>query len=319
MLSKIADLIKSVATICLFAVTLVLLVFVGYQILRPTPTIESISAPEFIQKSGYTPDVLAQKLSDGTRLIARNAMRDFDVAYPRESVGTRTVEAKIPGSDFTVRSAAQFISDLVGRPNKRITGEITKLDDTLQVSLRVAGEESIATEITITNDHYDFNDILLKASQIVMQLVRPYVLAASFYNDEKGDPSSNFKKTIGILDYLIEKNEDLYYAHNLKCNVFLKLYKIEQAKRECTQAIQIDPANWPAQANLGYIYSQLASKGINPIAGGATEEAKQNCRRAVEQFSKAQRTHPLKFLYDDWAKCSEVLGDQAEATRLRQE
>src|SRR6266702_3136846 len=100
MLSMIADWIKSIATIISF------LVIVGAQVLWPTPTIESISAPESVQKWGYAPDVLAQKISAETRRIARNAERDFDVAYPRQWVGIQTVEAKIPGSDFTVRSAA---------------------------------------------------------------------------------------------------------------------------------------------------------------------------------------------------------------------
>ncbi len=317
MLSMIADWIKSIATIISFLVIVALLVIVGAQVLWPTPTIESISAPESVQKWGYAPDVLAQKISAETRRIARNAERDFDVAYPRQWVGIQTVEAKIPGSDFTVRSAAQFISALLNRPSKRVTGEITKIDNSFEVTLRISGGESLSTKIISNNDRADSDNIVMKASEIVMQLTHPYVLAASLYNAERGDISSNFAKTISLLDYMIENKKELYYAHNLKCNVFLRLYKIEAAERECNQAIQIDPANWPAQANLGYLYYELATKGINWKTGVATEEAKKNCQKATEQFNKAERKHPLRFLYGNWARCLEVLGKPEEANRLR--
>src|SRR6266571_3430179 len=271
MLSMIADWIKSIATIISFLVIVALLVIVGAQVLWPTPTIESISAPESVQKWGYAPDVLAQKISAETRRIARNAERDFDVAYPRQWVGIQTVEAKIPGSDFTVRSAAQFISALLNRPSKRVTGEITKIDNSFEVTLRISGGESLSTKIISNNDRADSDNIVMKASEIVMQLTHPYVLAASLYN----------------------------------------------AERECNQAIQIDPANWPAQANLGYLYYELATKGINWKTGVATEEAKKNCQKATEQFNKAERKHPLRFLYGNWARCLEVLGKPEEANRLR--
>ena len=116
---------------------------------------------------------------------------------------------------------------------------------------------------------------------------------------------------------MISVGKELYFAHNLKCNVYVQLYKIDLAEKECKEAIEIDPANWPAQANLGYLYYTLAQKGFNPVAGGASSEAKQNCQQAVEQFVKAEQSHHLKFLYDGWARCLDVLGRHDEASQLK--
>jgi hypothetical protein len=104
----------------------------------------------------------------------------------------------------------------------------------------------------------------------------PYVFAASSYNDEKATKPTDFVRTIGILDYMLNTGKDLYYAHNLKCNVFVQLYKIDLAKKECEEAIKIDPANWPAQANLEYLYlraraERLQSGGGRHYSGGQGE------------------------------------------------
>lgn len=262
MLAKIADALKSTCVILLFLIIVLMLVVVGVKVVRPTQTIENVVAPEAVQKLGYTPAVLAQKISDATRVIASNSEPDFDLAHPRHfllSVSAQPIEAKIPGSDFTVQSAAEFISTVLAYPERRITGEITKLDDAFDVTIRQIGEESLSTKVPTKNDRFEPNEIVPIAAQMAMQLAEPYVLPASFFNEGKAKPT-DFSKTMGILNYILEKNknshkkenlENLYLAHNLKCAAFARLNNIDRAKEECEKAIQLDPTNWPAVANLG--------------------------------------------------------------------
>jgi hypothetical protein len=132
MLKSIADLLKSVAVIVSFLIVIVLTSVVGKDLIWPTPTIESVSLPNAVQQWGYTSNVFAQKVSDWSRKIAQNSKADYDLAHPRASIGTQILEAKIPGSDFTTRSAAQFISDVLALPGKRIVGEVTKVGSSLQ-------------------------------------------------------------------------------------------------------------------------------------------------------------------------------------------
>ena len=139
MLNQFADALKSVAVIVSFFIVLALISIVGSHVIWPTPTIESVAVPSSVQSWGYTPDAFVQRVSDGTHEIALNARRDFDEAYPRRWIDIQTIEAKIPGSDFTTRSAAQFISDIFGRPSGRITGFVTKVDNVFEISLRVVG------------------------------------------------------------------------------------------------------------------------------------------------------------------------------------
>jgi tetratricopeptide (TPR) repeat protein len=317
MLSKLASALKNVAVIVSSFIVLALLFVVGVQVIWPKPLIESVSLPSYVQNWGYTSDAFVQKISDGTHEIAQNAKRDFDEAYPRRGIDIEPIEAKIPGSDFTTRSAAQFISESSGLPSRRITGVVTKAGNMFEVSLRIVGGEHLVTKVTSVNDGVDAEALVKAASELAMQLTYPYVFAASSYNDEKATRPTDFVRTIGILDYMLNTGKDLYYAHNLKCNVFVQLYKIDLAKKECEEAIKIDPANWSAQANLGYLYYALAQKGFNPVAGGTTAEAKENCQKALEQLTKAERSHPLRFLYDGWARCLDVLGNPDEANKIR--
>jgi hypothetical protein len=101
MLNHISDVLKSVAVIVSFLIVIVLILVVGKDLIWPTPTIESVSVPSSVQQWGYTSNVLAQKVSDWSRRIAQNSKSNYDLAHPRASIGTQTIEAKIPGSDFT--------------------------------------------------------------------------------------------------------------------------------------------------------------------------------------------------------------------------
>jgi tetratricopeptide (TPR) repeat protein len=275
-----------------------------------------VSLPGSVQQWGYTPEAFAQRVSDRTQEIALNAKRDFDEAYPRRWIGTQAIEAKIPGSDFTTRSAAQFISDVLALPSNRITGSVTKTDNVFDISLRVTGGEHLVAKVASTGDTADADAIVKASSELAMKLIYPYVLAASLYNDERAAKSSNFARTIGVLDDMIKSGKEIYYAHNLKCAAFLRLNKTDQAQAECEQSIAIDPTNWPARANMGNLYYSLAR--INPRTGEASKEAKENCRKADEQFTEAEKSHKLNKLYDSWAKCLDALGRQDQANQLRQ-
>ncbi len=202
MLSRLADAIKNVAVIVSFFIALALMLVVGTHVIWPRPTIESVSLPSYVQKWGYTPDAFVQKVSDGTHQIALNAKRDFDEAYPRRGIDIETIKAKIPGSDFTTRSAAQFISESLGLTSGRITGVVTKVDNAFEVSLRIIGGEHLVAKVPSINDSADAEAIVKAGSELAIQLTYPYALAASLYNDERAARPTDFVRTIGILDYI---------------------------------------------------------------------------------------------------------------------
>ena len=51
-----------------------------------------------------------------------------------------------------------------------------------------------------------------------------------------------------------------------------------------------------------------------PWRHGGREET---LRKGLEEFNTAERTHPLKQLYKEWAECPDVLGKPEEATGLK--
>ncbi|MCK1419670.1 MULTISPECIES: hypothetical protein [unclassified Bradyrhizobium] len=315
MVKRIVGAIKNIAAIASFLLVLALILVVAKQVIWPTPSIETVSIPSSVQQWGYTPETFAQKISDRTQVIAEKAKRDFDEAYPREWIGIQPIEAKIPGSDFTTRSAAQFVSDVFALPSKQVTGSVIKTDQQFDLSFRVIGGEHVDSKVKSTGDTADADAIVTTSSELAMQLIHPYVLAASLYNDEQ---SKTFDRTMAVLDYMIKNGKDPYYAHNLKCAAYIRLNKTGDAQKECEKAIGIDPSNWPARANLGNLYLSLAKLGMNTRIPGASAEAKQNCAKADEQLTQAEKSHALTKLYDDWAGCLDILEKQDQARALRQ-
>jgi hypothetical protein len=145
MLKSTADALKSIAVIVSFLIVIMLVSVVGRDLIWPTPTIEDVSVPSTAQQWGYTPNVFAQKVSDWSRKIALNSKTNYDLAHARASIGTQTIEAKIPGSDFTTRSAAEFVSGILALPSKRIVGEVTKAGSSFELAFRIVGGEHLAT------------------------------------------------------------------------------------------------------------------------------------------------------------------------------
>ena len=84
LLSKLAETLKSIAIICSFLLVFGLICILVIQIIWPKRLIEIISVPEALQKRGYTAAVLAQQISEGTKLIAELSKCEFNVAYPRK-------------------------------------------------------------------------------------------------------------------------------------------------------------------------------------------------------------------------------------------
>ncbi|WP_298880510.1 hypothetical protein [uncultured Bradyrhizobium sp.] len=316
MLEGVAGAIKNIAAKASFLFALTLISVITKNVIWPRPTIEQISIPSSVQQWGYTSETFAQKVSDRTQDIAENANRGFDVAYPRKSIGVEAIEAKVPGSDFTTRSAAQFISDVFALPSNQLAGSVTRTDKEFHISFRVAGGKHLTAKIKSTGDSADADAIVAASSELAMQLAYPYVLAASLFNDENDLASTTFARTLEVLDYMIRNGRDQYYAHNLKCAIYARLNKTDDAKTECEKAIAMEPLNWPAHANLGIMYLSLAMRGMNPRVPGATAEATQNCAKADEQLAQADRSHKLTQYHDDWARCLEILGKQDQARAL---
>jgi hypothetical protein len=97
---------------------------------------------------------------------------EFNVAYPREAIDTKGIDAKIPGSELTVQTAAQFLSSLLGLPNRQMTGEVTQNESKFQLRLRY-GQREITTDPT-----EQISELVTSGSETAMRLANPYVLAA---------------------------------------------------------------------------------------------------------------------------------------------
>ncbi|SDD07298.1 hypothetical protein SAMN05216337_1007102 [Bradyrhizobium brasilense] len=315
MLKKIVGPIKNIAVIASFLLVSALVLVVAKQVIWPKPSIGPVSIPSPVQQWGFTPEIFAQRVSNKTQDIAENAKRDFDEAYPREWVGIQSVEAKIPGSDFTTRSAAQFVADVFRRPSMQVVGSVIKTEQEFGLSFELGGRH-VEAQVKSSGDTADADAIVKTSAELIMQLLHPYVLAASLFNDERDKPTA-FERTMAALDYMLRNGIEPYYAHNLQCAAYIRLRKYKEAQTACEKAIEIDGSNWPARATFGNLYLTLANLGMNPRIPGASEEAKQNCAKADELLTQAEKSHKLTKLYEDWAQCLDVLGRQDDARALR--
>ena len=68
------------------------------------------------------------------------------------------------------------------------------------MTFRTVGGEHLTTTVPSSKENADAEAIVKAGAELAMKLVDPYTLAASVYNDERSANSTDFERTIGVLE-----------------------------------------------------------------------------------------------------------------------
>jgi tetratricopeptide (TPR) repeat protein len=107
-------------------IAIALVVATGRAVLENAIVVEPISVPKNLQEDGYSGVVVAQRLIDQAQAISRTARtRKERARFGSEADYSSLAAIQVPSSGLSMRSAVSMIRDLMGYPERQISGEIT--------------------------------------------------------------------------------------------------------------------------------------------------------------------------------------------------
>ncbi len=119
-------------SLALSGVVLLVLGVVGWsvtqELIRDPVIIEPLAVPESLAKAGWTGEVLARQIRDGIRDINEAAHASPALA-PAYLFDREQLDFALPGGLISIRTLATVVRGVLGRPARRVTGELVQLDD----------------------------------------------------------------------------------------------------------------------------------------------------------------------------------------------
>ena len=259
--------------------TIVLLAGTGWKIFEDsilkepfqrTVLIERIRVPKALADNGYSQEVVTQRLIDEMMDIRNKAKTKMQIRGLAPA--WRQVDIEVPGAGLTVNSVIRWAKDLVGFPDPRYGGEITRAQGKLlQLRLRRIDRGGGAPADPPPKAEAELDDLLGFGARELMKVIDPYVLASYFRNQKKPEAA------LDMIAYCLahEPLEDDAWAHNLWGVILTDQSEYDEAIEKYQAALEENP-----EFDLS-----LNNRGVAWLLKGKHD-------RAIEDFTDALRLKP---------------------------
>ena len=138
-------------------------------------------------------------------------------------------DLSVMGVGVSISSVAYHIREMFGRKNEIIRGEITQVDNTLGLTLRMSGYPSKTYEEQIINSDKKaaVNHLLRKAGEIVLGNKDPYRLAVYCYREKRYEEAIDLARLI-----IKERPQEVHWAYLAWGSVLEGQNKHEEASKK---------------------------------------------------------------------------------------
>ncbi|MRT00685.1 tetratricopeptide repeat protein [Ralstonia pickettii] len=157
-------------------------------------TIEPLDIPPDLAATGLNGNVLSQQLYDALIDLQRSLRPDDGqsdtsfVELPRLQL-----DLQLPGTSWSVRGAIRYFKHLIGRPERRLMGEVCRVGKSYKIRIRNASGASIDVPVRF-HSPADVTDALRSTAECALSLIAPLDAAAIFMSLE--DPSQGHPRTL---------------------------------------------------------------------------------------------------------------------------
>lgn len=237
-------------TVLLNGFFFLLLAVMGYLVvdeLNEVPIIiDPIAVPEALAEKGYTPDIVS------VRIMAKFRAIQEETKTPSKIKGDLTPEwteadLEVPGTEFTIDSAARFVRNVFNFPVTRIQGEMTQTnDEKLQIELRVSGVPS-GPQTVSSDEAAPIDRLVDQAALKLLGVIDPYTLAVHLYNQQEYDAA---KSIIGQMLQTLPEDDDPW-AYTLWGVMLAEEGNLENATQMYQKGLEIDPSLYIVYAHWG--------------------------------------------------------------------
>ena len=136
--------------------------------------VSPLSVPTAFAVQGLTPEVMAARLLDAIDKVATQTLTET-LHRPSAELQNSTPDLNLPIVGLSLHSLASLTRKLLGWPERRLSGEVTRAGDMLHLRVRLSGHGAIADVAAPASDGPDH--LLALAAPQVWRVVAPRLYA----------------------------------------------------------------------------------------------------------------------------------------------
>jgi tetratricopeptide (TPR) repeat protein len=221
--------------------------------------IQPLSVPETLAKSGYTPEVAANRMRDALQEFVKSA--DTHMKSPDIALHGELPDIVVPSVGISLDAIMSTIRTLLRSTRSRtVSGEIINVGDQLWLRVRLDGRQIYASDAGVDPKNPD--QLLKLAAPAILKEIKPYIVAAGLSDSS---PDDALVMTDAILTQVPETDENAVWSHVLRGNIFTQRKEYSAAIDELNLAIQLDGTLAAPHVNLAVVFVDqgFPQKGID--------------------------------------------------------
>ncbi len=254
--------------------------------------IQAFQVPGDFEDKGYNGVVLSRKVQDRVVGLKEHIASSKEDEYAFEAELEPDLEVGVMGFGLSLNTVTYHLKSLLGRKNKIITGELTDLNNRMELTIRMSGYDTENHSIAYEENADEALDFLLEeAAKTILKNTDPYRLAVYHYQKKE------YHKALQLIVYLLEKKKDTEWAYLAWGNLCNKQGKREEAIEKWKKARAINPNFRNPLSGLAWAYISKREYG----------EATMYFEQMIEIDAKS---------YSGWnglAQCYKYLEDEEKA------
>lgn len=332
---KLSNSIQELTTAVLKLGTLILILILVVWLLRSMGDegyiIEPFSVPKALTESGFDGTVVARKIQDKVldiKKVANTVKADSTLLQNSDSP---ELDVAVLGIGLSLKSARYHLRELLGRKNYRIYGEITHLNDTYTLTLRMTDYPPIIRTVVAENgnDVAAFNQLLRQGAEAILFNTDPYRLAVVCYREKRYEEGMH-----AIREIIETRPKEAHWAYLAWGSILEEQGNPEGAIAKYVKATTIQRDFDLAWVRMAWAYQRLnrpeeASTAmqealrihphdVNRIINMAWMRHSQEMYEAADSlFEKASRLKPeTPMVWSSWADSKFSRGDADAAVKL---
>lgn len=266
--------LTAVTSIILRTLALLLLVFsllVIWRLLRNKGyVLEPFSVPQKVaEENGLTGTVVAARFHD-----ALNALKDEAASAKADSLQLGSDDASnlnlsLMGVDVSLNSIAYQVGKILGREEKRITGEVVQSGDRLSLNFRMSSFPTVSFEEKIIEGNVEAatRTLLKRAAEATLKNTDPYRMAIVLFRRK------DFSAAVELVRVIIrDRPYERPWAYHAWGNILREQQNLAEACVKFQKAIELDSNFSISWMQWGYTLLQM----------GKPEEATEKLWRASQ-------------------------------------
>lgn len=200
--------------------------------------LQAFSVPKNLEENGLSGNIAAFRLQDAIQTLKVEAA---SVKRDDLNVGSADANAsmnvQVMGVEVSLSSIAYQLRHILGRPQKRITGEFVRSGEQLSLLLRMSGFPNSRFEVASPpgKEEQAANQLLQLAAEKVMERIDPYRLAVVYFRRK------NHAAAIDLARIIIkDRPEERIWAYHVWGNTLFEQNRLEEAAAKFKRATELD-------------------------------------------------------------------------------